>query len=272
MEEGIRIDPKTILYNDIVFRSATEARWAMYFDEMGIKYKYEPRYIALAEINQSYLPDFYLPDLKMYIEIKRSGEYSFTYTKIEGDWTEVTCENSPGAYQRIEKYLYAAEYFLKKRCLYLLLMGDPLSVLLKNHSEIADKGSQGILFDNSVCLGKTVSETNPEARGSCGKFCKDCADFTGGCTQLDFLMFTLLHLKDGIIPGVVVSCYPETVLPDHYPLVQSFDFFKFLGDKEFGDIVFFDTNQTYDNYFDYIVAKNLKAAVKARQYKFVTVE
>jgi hypothetical protein len=45
-----------------------------------------------------------------------------------------------------------------------------------------------------------------------------------------------------------------------------------LGDKEFGDIVFFDTNQTYDNYFDYIVAKNLKAAVKARQYKFVTVE
>ena len=226
MEEAIRIDPKTILYNDIVFRSATEARWAMYFDEMGIKYKYEPCYIALAEINQSYLPDFYLPDLKMYIEIKRSGEYSFTYTKIEGDWTDITCENSPGAYQGIEKYLYAADYFLKKRCLYLLLMGDPLSVLSKNHSKIADKGSQGLLFDNSVCLGKTLSERHPEARGSsCDKFCKDCADFTGSCTQLDFLMFTLLHSNNKTIPRVVVSSYPETVLPEHYSQVQSFDFF-----------------------------------------------
>lgn len=272
MEEDIRIDPKTILYNDIVFRSATEARWAMYFDEMGIKYKYEPHYIALAEINQSYLPDFYLPDLEMYVEIKRSGEYDFTYNQIEGDWYEFTATNSPGAYQDIGKYLYAANYFLEKRCLYLLLMGDPLSVLVKNHPKLADKGSQGILFDNSVCLGKMMSKEHPEARGSCGKFCKDCADITGDGTQLDFIMFTLLHLKEGIIPGVVVSGYPETVLPEHYPLVQSVDFYKFLGDKEFGDIVFFDTDQTYDNYFDYIAAKNLKSAVKARQYKFVTVE
>jgi hypothetical protein len=85
-------------------------------------------------------------------------------------------------------------------------------------------------------------------------------------------MFTLLRSNNKTIPGIVVSDYPESVLPEHYPQVQSLGFFKFLVNKQFGDIVFFDANQTYDNYFDYILTKNVNAAVKARHYKFKTVE
>lgn len=46
-------------YNGYLFRSRLEARWAVVFKNLGIKYEYEPEgYILGKEI---YLPDFWLP-------------------------------------------------------------------------------------------------------------------------------------------------------------------------------------------------------------------
>ena len=55
-------------YNGFLFRSRTEARWAVFFDAIGINYRYELEGYDLSE--SGYLPDFYLPDYKVWVEIK----------------------------------------------------------------------------------------------------------------------------------------------------------------------------------------------------------
>lgn len=50
------------------FRSRTEARWAVFFDRANIKAQYEPEGVVLP--SGPYLPDFYLPDLGVWVEIK----------------------------------------------------------------------------------------------------------------------------------------------------------------------------------------------------------
>lgn len=53
----------------IRFRSRLEARWAVFFDAVGVKYQYEPEGYVLSD-GTRYLPDFYLPDIKMWVEVK----------------------------------------------------------------------------------------------------------------------------------------------------------------------------------------------------------
>lgn len=60
-------------YNGYKFRSRLEARWAVFFNEMGIRYEYEPE--GFEEEDEKghkimYLPDFYLPESKLYAEVK----------------------------------------------------------------------------------------------------------------------------------------------------------------------------------------------------------
>jgi hypothetical protein len=56
-------------YNGYRFRSRLEARWAVFFDSLGVKYSYEPEGFNLGALG-CYLPDFYLQDEKLWIEIK----------------------------------------------------------------------------------------------------------------------------------------------------------------------------------------------------------
>lgn len=56
-------------YNGYKFRSRLEARWAVFFDEAGIKYQYEPEGFEMQD-GTRYLPDFYLPDLDLWVEVK----------------------------------------------------------------------------------------------------------------------------------------------------------------------------------------------------------
>lgn len=63
------IPPKETIYNGYRFRSRLEARWAVFFDAMNIPYTYEPEGFDLTD-GSSYLPDFYLKDFDLYVEIK----------------------------------------------------------------------------------------------------------------------------------------------------------------------------------------------------------
>lgn len=58
-------------YKGHVFRSRLEARWAVFFDAMGIKYLYENDGFDLD--GRWYLPDFFIPDWDSFIEIKPPG-------------------------------------------------------------------------------------------------------------------------------------------------------------------------------------------------------
>lgn len=52
------------------FRSRLEARWAVFFDHLGVKWEYEDQGFEVGETRQRYLPDFYLPELKVRVEVK----------------------------------------------------------------------------------------------------------------------------------------------------------------------------------------------------------
>jgi hypothetical protein len=56
-------------YNGYRFRSRLEARWAVFFDALGVKYEYEPEGFKLPNGIQ-YLPDFWLPQSRSWVEIK----------------------------------------------------------------------------------------------------------------------------------------------------------------------------------------------------------
>lgn len=57
------------LYKGYKFRSRLEARWAVFFDNAGISYLYEPQGFVLRD-GTNYLPDFYLNELKTWVEVK----------------------------------------------------------------------------------------------------------------------------------------------------------------------------------------------------------
>ncbi len=59
-------------YKGYRFRSRLEARWAVFFDALGIKYKYEEFGFEKCIENNNYmwLPDFYLPDFGAWVEVK----------------------------------------------------------------------------------------------------------------------------------------------------------------------------------------------------------
>ena len=57
------------IYNGYRFRSRLEARWAIFFSAMGVKYEYEPEGYRLSD-GTLYLPDFYLPESDTFVEIK----------------------------------------------------------------------------------------------------------------------------------------------------------------------------------------------------------
>lgn len=60
-------------YDGVVYRSRTEARWAVFFDCLGLEFDYEPKYYQLSS-GKKYLPDFYIHDFNVHFEVKPSSE------------------------------------------------------------------------------------------------------------------------------------------------------------------------------------------------------
>ena len=59
------------IYNGYRFRSRLEAKWAIFFDELKIKYQYELEGYELPN-GMRYLPDFYIESMDVYVEIKQT--------------------------------------------------------------------------------------------------------------------------------------------------------------------------------------------------------
>lgn len=55
-------------YRGITYRSRTEARWAVFLDELRVSYDYEPEGMDLG--GEWYLPDFWLPSPGVWLEVK----------------------------------------------------------------------------------------------------------------------------------------------------------------------------------------------------------
>lgn len=57
------------VYKGYKFRSRLEARWAVFFDRCDVKWEYEKEGYDLGKSGK-YLPDFFLPDNNMFVEVK----------------------------------------------------------------------------------------------------------------------------------------------------------------------------------------------------------
>lgn len=107
--------PIETVYNGYRFRSRLEARWAVFFDALGVKYQYEPEGFDLD--GEWYLPDFYLNEFKLFVEIKPIPDCSKQYR----GWTDtcakfrdyadraiLLCFGDP--YEESYHYLFAWDY------------------------------------------------------------------------------------------------------------------------------------------------------------------
>ena len=79
MEKTIK--PIETKYNGFRFRSRLEARWAVFFDMIGLKYEYEIEGFEMNGIR--YLPDFYIPSLDRWFEIKAKPLSEYEMKKCE---------------------------------------------------------------------------------------------------------------------------------------------------------------------------------------------
>lgn len=70
------IKPIETHYKGCRFRSRLEARWAVFFDHLGIRWEYEPEgfEVPFEDGDLRYLPDFKLIDYGIWVEVKGSEE------------------------------------------------------------------------------------------------------------------------------------------------------------------------------------------------------
>lgn len=104
------IKPIETLWKGYRFRSRLEARWAVFFEELGIRWEYEPQGFELSD-GTRYLPDFYLPDQNLYVEIKPAINYKqqrvYMAGKIEhpaNDWRLTIASSYPGVGSSLPGY------------------------------------------------------------------------------------------------------------------------------------------------------------------------
>lgn len=69
-------------YKGYRFRSRLEARWAVFFDTLGIQWEYEKEGYDLGEAGM-YLPDFWLPEKEVFFEVKGDYPSDTMLAKIE---------------------------------------------------------------------------------------------------------------------------------------------------------------------------------------------
>lgn len=62
------IKAKETSYAGRVYRSRTEARWAVFFDAIGIRFQYEAEGFDIR--SGAYLPDFWLSEMRLFFEVK----------------------------------------------------------------------------------------------------------------------------------------------------------------------------------------------------------
>lgn len=142
------MEAKKTLYNNTLFRSKLEAKWAVFFDLSGIKYQYEPE-AFLCEDKSQYTPDFFLPEAAL-----RNG-YDYNdndkLTKID-----------PGVYLEIKPLSYNWDELYEKRIFsainpnpLILFVGDPIDGAINSFDSCENHNHQlSPWWDNCMTLMK----------------------------------------------------------------------------------------------------------------------
>lgn len=224
-------------YKGYKFRSRLEARWAVFFDSLGIKYEYEPEGVEL-EDGTKYLPDFYLTEMDAYVEIKGIGAIDI---KIMDDGVEI-CDGR----EKALKYIKAASEISKKHT-YMILCGDPYDVFLWDHGG----GGTGNVFFTGECVGKLYAADDPNFTAECAETkCAECTQSNSLCYYPHFLGFTN---KAIILQETDATYHYFPAKPDGFELFV-------IGDENWASMDIDELSEA--------IIKNVSAARIARQVRF----
>jgi hypothetical protein len=97
----MEIKPIETQYKGYRFRSRLEARWAVFFDALGIEWEYEKEGFNLGNAGW-YLPDFWLPTYGVFVEIKPSDMSAYEHSRVlalRGQAPVILLCGEPGKYQ-----------------------------------------------------------------------------------------------------------------------------------------------------------------------------
>ncbi|WP_438479180.1 hypothetical protein [Streptomyces asiaticus] len=72
LDGAMTIEALPTWYSGTTFRSKLEADWAATLDSLSIRWEYEPETITLPS-GAVYIPDFWLPDIGTWLEVKGTG-------------------------------------------------------------------------------------------------------------------------------------------------------------------------------------------------------
>ena len=106
LKDKNKIKPIETKYKGYFFRSRLEARWAVFFDALGIKFEYESEGYDLGD-GVWYLPDFYFPN----------GLFGVDYAEVkpyQGDY-----------YSPMKAFGKITNFIFHKKCRFVLLDGPP---------------------------------------------------------------------------------------------------------------------------------------------------
>lgn len=125
------IRPIETIYNGYKFRSRLEARWAVFFDALGVKYEYEPEGFLLPS-GKRYLPDFRVKCWGTRGKIE--SEPFDLYIEVKGNMTE-------SDYARIREFSGITDG--KEYC----YIENPVLIV----GNIPEKGKSAYYTDNVYC-------------------------------------------------------------------------------------------------------------------------
>lgn len=123
------------------FRSRIEARWAVFFDTLGIEWHYEPQGYLIGDNQATYLPDFWLPQMKIWAEVKGTLDQPTLRHLIAAAATDGLPHNYTGQPIRTHRPPLA------RRLLLLGPIPDPQPGHTPNHTLLYLVGSEVVSFD-----------------------------------------------------------------------------------------------------------------------------
>ena len=129
----MNIKPIETIYKGYRFRSRLEARWAVFFDALGVEYEYEPEGYEFDD-GTRYLPDFQLKDEDIFVEVKSE---KFLKEENANNYIEV-----------LEKFSEGTSYPI------LLLVGTPGEKPFLMYSSFTDNNGGGVGWNYFVMISK----------------------------------------------------------------------------------------------------------------------
>jgi len=90
-----QLKPIPTEYKGCLFRSLLEARWAVFLDDLAIEWRYEHQGFELSPFGEWYRPDFYLPELAVWIEVKPKAPDEETQWKTYLFNYCLSCDDDP---------------------------------------------------------------------------------------------------------------------------------------------------------------------------------